>query len=128
MAAWNSRYTSNLSVLLLSSPQLFLSLFYLFLSGLFSFQRYPVMDQRIFDQLDMLERGARIETLPTRDVYSNSSAEFSAYDGPDLDYHQIEDSPQDMYNGQDEFADQPMTLDSFGRSLECMPDLSIADK
>ena len=66
------------------------------------------MDQRIFDQLDRLERGARIETRPPPVVYNNSSAEFSGYDMPEQAYG--DPAGYDQY----EFADQPMVLDSFG--------------
>ena len=67
------------------------------------------MDQRIFDQLDMLERGARYETRPDRDEQHNSSAEYSAYEGHDPGYG------HDYKQAQDEFVDQPMVLDSFGK-------------
>lgn len=70
------------------------------------------MDRRIFEQLDMLERGARDLTRPRRDEYNNSSAEYSAYDeqgGGHRDGYEAED-----YYAENEFADQPMTLDSFG--------------
>lgn len=69
-----------------------------------------VMDQRIFEQLDMLERGARMDSCPTRDVYNDSSAEFSAYDEAQPDYHGMEP----YHQAEDEFMDQPMVLDSFG--------------
>lgn len=69
------------------------------------------MNQRIFDQLDMLERGARLETHPSRDAYNNSSAEFSGYDGPEPDYVETREYQQ---HAEDEYADQPMVLDSFG--------------
>lgn len=74
------------------------------------------MDQRIFDQLDRLERGAR-ETAPRRDAYNNSSAEYSAYDG--YDGYDGGYGQQELYHDAyqqpvDGFADQPLTLDSFG--------------
>ena len=73
------------------------------------------MDQRIVDQLDMLERGARIQAQPARSVYDNSSAEFSAYDIPEHGYSpRQEDGQNDEYIGP-EFGDQPMVLDSFGK-------------
>ena len=75
------------------------------------------MDQRIFDQLDQLERGARIETRPTRDAYNDSSTEFSAYDGPDLGYYEGNNFQEDLQYGEAEFVDQPMTLDSFGNDV-----------
>ena len=76
------------------------------------------MDQRIFDSLNMLERGARVETRPRYDAYNNNSAEFSAYDGPELGYDEVGgvSYEQDHRYAQDEFVDQPMTLDSFGEA------------
>ena len=69
------------------------------------------MDQRIFEQLDKLERGARVERPPA-DTYNNSSAEFSAYDGPQLHRH----GGVTYQREEDEYPDEPMTLDSFGKS------------
>jgi len=66
------------------------------------------MDQRIFDQLDMLERGARFETRPTRDEHHNSIADYSAYEGHNAGYG------DEYQQANDEFVDQPMVLDSFG--------------
>lgn len=72
------------------------------------------MSQRMFDQLDRLERGARIEVRPPREAYHDSSADFSAFEGSHADHaHQAD------YHGGDErahaaFIDQPVTLDSFG--------------
>ena len=73
------------------------------------------MDQRVFDQLDVLERGARVETRPTRDVYNDSSAEFSAYGDPNAGYYEDDAHQQHPQYEEDEFADLPMTLDSFGK-------------
>ena len=72
------------------------------------------MDQRIFDQLDTLERGARVETRPTRDVYNDSSAGFSAYDGY---AREGMGEPHYQQDTNDEFTDQPMVLDAFGKCL-----------
>ena len=44
------------------------------------------MDRRIFDQLDRLEAGARIESRPSQYAYEDSSARFSAYDGQEPVY------------------------------------------
>lgn len=72
------------------------------------------MDQRFLDQLNALERGARIAAPPARSAYDNSSAEFSAYDVPDDTYDTELYYKQDAdFTGHD-FVDQPMTLDSFG--------------
>ena len=63
--------------------------------------------------MDRLERGAR-ETAPRRDAYNNSSAEYSAYDGYDGGYGQQEVYHDAYQQPVDDFADQPLTLDSFG--------------
>ncbi|KAK3707948.1 ATP-dependent DNA helicase MER3 [Vermiconidia calcicola] len=75
------------------------------------------MDQRIFEQLDKLERGARVERPPA-DTYNNSSAEFSAYDGPQLHRH----GGVTYQREEDEYPDEPMTLDSFDEQLLRQPD------
>ena len=83
------------------------------------------MDQRIFAQLDRLESGARIETRPRRDMYNNSSTEYSAYEGIDEGYVDARRPGYDQYDqyAADEFMDQPMQLDSFGKLfLPCEPD------
>lgn len=53
------------------------------------------MDQRIFDQLDRLERGARVETRPSRYAYADSSGEYSAYDGHPTGYDNVDGYPDD---------------------------------
>ena len=72
------------------------------------------MDQRIFDQLDMLESGARAETLPSRYAYEDSSGEYSAYEGPGGGYVGADECPYDVQYEDDGFVDQPMTMDSLG--------------
>jgi hypothetical protein len=74
------------------------------------------MDQRIFDQLDMLECGARAETHPSRYAYEDSSAEYSAYEGPGGSYVGADEYPYDVEYEDDGFVDQPMTMDSFGEN------------
>ena len=74
------------------------------------------MDQRIFNQLDLLERGARFETRPARDEYHDSSADYSAYEGNDAHYGQADRMQPSCAQTHDEFMDQPMILDSFGES------------
>ena len=69
------------------------------------------MDQRIFDQLDRLEQGARIETRTRREDYNNDSAQKSAYDGHRGHSYGHE---RDYQQTQNDFVDQPMILDSFG--------------
>ena len=80
-----------------------------------------VMSQRIFDQLDRLERGARVETRPTQHAYNDSSADYSAYDGERAAYNQ----QQAYYGGYDReldgFEPQPMVLDSFGEPFPYEP-------
>ena len=75
------------------------------------------MDQRIFDQLDMLERGARVETRPSRYAYEDSSAEYSAYEGPGGGYVGASEHPYNMAYEGDEFVDKPTTMDSFGENF-----------
>jgi len=70
------------------------------------------MVERILQQLDKLERGARIDTRPTQDEYNDSSAEYSAYDGYDRSH--------EAYYAE-EAADQPMALDSFGEGSGFLP-------
>lgn len=72
------------------------------------------MSQRIFDQLDRLERGARIETHTGRNVHHDSSADYSAYDGGYHEHGQHEPYYGERGSEYDDFVDQPLTLDSFG--------------
>lgn len=72
------------------------------------------MDQRIFDQLDMLARDARVETRRESGMYGNSNAEYSGYDKLEAVYDESAGFSQGYHEAQDEFADQPMVLDSFG--------------
>lgn len=76
----------------------------------------PIMDQRIFDQLDRLERGARVETRPARESYNDSDTGYPAYESYSPGYA---DDSRAYYGGdggqeEDPYAVQPMTLDSFG--------------
>ena len=64
------------------------------------------MDQRTFEKLDKLERGARVETHASRYAYEDSSAEFSAYDGPGGGYVEGGGYPYDMQDEQEDFVDQ----------------------
>ena len=74
------------------------------------------MDQQIFDQLDTLERGARIETRLTREsYYINSSAEHPAHGDHEMDYGDDAYYHQGLRHEHDEILDQPMALDSFGK-------------
>jgi hypothetical protein len=75
------------------------------------------MDRRIFDQLDRLEHDARYETRPSRHVYNDSSAEYSAFDAPDYRYTQDGSQVPDWRTQDaDLYSDEPMTLDSFGKT------------
>ncbi|KAK5132736.1 hypothetical protein LTR08_008702 [Meristemomyces frigidus] len=80
------------------------------------------MDQRIFDQLDVLERGARHQTRPVRDEYHDSSADFSAYEGHDADNGQAARLQPSHGQERDDFLDQPMVLDPFDERLLRQPD------
>ncbi|KAK5174023.1 ATP-dependent DNA helicase MER3 [Saxophila tyrrhenica] len=80
------------------------------------------MDESIFNNLDRLERADRAATRPTRDVYNNSSTEYSAYDGPSMAYdgpasHRT-NRPLEGYD----LDEAPMTLDSFDEQLLRQPD------
>jgi len=77
---------------------------------------YPAMDERIFQQLDVLERGARFNTRPADDGYNISSAEYSAYDGRGRDYntHDTNNTLQPYH--QDDEYDQPIEANFLGES------------
>lgn len=75
------------------------------------------MDQSTFDMLDRLERGAREMRAP-RHASDYSRAEYSAYDGPEYEYTQETGHPYDVQYGRDEFDDQQMPFDSFGKTRE----------
>ena len=66
------------------------------------------MDQRIFDQLDRLEAGAREETRPSRHAYEDNSAESSGYDGYEPVYGGAGGYQDDGRYVGDMFADQGM--------------------
>lgn len=73
------------------------------------------MDQRIFEQLDRLERGARIDTRPQPQANDDSSADYSAFGSNDTPQAQ-----QTTYYGVPSHEDgplvaQPFELDSFGQ-------------
>ena len=76
------------------------------------------MDERIFHQLDRLQRGAHSGTRPPRHVYNDSSTEFSAYEGPDNGYGEPLPYTEGSAYGVDDLQDEPMTLDSFGKSFD----------
>ncbi|KAK1040940.1 ATP-dependent DNA helicase MER3 [Friedmanniomyces endolithicus] len=65
------------------------------------------MDERIFQQLDVLERGARFNSRPAHDGYNISSAEYSAYDGhgPEYRTHNANTTLQRYHRDHDD--DQP---------------------
>ncbi|KAK3113699.1 ATP-dependent DNA helicase MER3 [Teratosphaeriaceae sp. CCFEE 6253] len=71
------------------------------------------MAERIFQQLDALERGARVDTRVMREPFKHSIADFSACGAHDLN--------GDAY-GEVEAEDQPMALDSFDERLLRQPD------
>lgn len=72
------------------------------------------MTQRLFEQLDRLERGARVEDHPPREAYNESSADYSAYEG-----NRLHGEPQAGYYGHYEpvhepYVEEPLTFDAFG--------------
>ena len=78
------------------------------------------MDQRTFDQLDKLERGAREEARPSRYAYEDSSAEFSAYEDRDDGYFEGGSHPHDVQYELEEFVDQrafDSTQPTFGKDM-----------
>lgn len=72
------------------------------------------MEQRIFDRLDALERGARIDTTPAQQTYSHGSASFSNDVGHESCYDYEESSGREYACDEDAFAHHAMILDSFG--------------
>ena len=77
---------------------------------------YPAMDERIFQQLDVLERGARFNSRPAHDGYNISSAEYSAYDGhgPEYRTHNANTTLQRYHRDHDD--DQPAEAGFIGES------------
>jgi hypothetical protein len=73
------------------------------------------MDDRIFDQLDRLERGSRVEMHPTRNAYHNSSADYSAYD--EMRHDEEPTHHREWHPDEYGIEDQPLTLDSFGKLI-----------
>jgi hypothetical protein len=76
------------------------------------------MDDGFFDKLDRFDHATRVTTRQNRDVYNDSSAEYSAWDGP-ISYHHDTRHPRLGHPSDGhELTDEPLTLDSFGeRSL-----------
>ena len=72
------------------------------------------MSQRMFEELDRLERGARIESRPTREQYNDSSTDFSAYEGNHASYCHHMAYHDGHEREPDAFIEQPLTFDSFG--------------
>ncbi|KAF2765543.1 hypothetical protein EJ03DRAFT_345617 [Teratosphaeria nubilosa] len=76
------------------------------------------MDDRIFAQLDRLERGPRIEEI--RRAQPNHSSTSAYHDGQRNHYHASD--VDYSYNRHDGAVDQPLTLDSFDEQLLRLPD------
>ncbi len=75
------------------------------------------MDDSIFAKLDQLERGARIETRPPAHAYSTQGAAILGDNEMPVEYDS-ESMPQAGWDvPEDVYDDQPLTLDSFGRSI-----------
>ena len=71
----------------------------------------------MFEQLDRLERGARGQANHPPPMYNDSSAGYSAFDAPEIAYEEGNGFSRDYYqHAADEFEEQPMVLDSFGKS------------
>lgn len=69
------------------------------------------MDDRIFQQLEQLQRGEKAGFLLQRgDRFKHPPAPFSAHEA-----HSYINGDAHGETAQDEFADQPLTLDSFGK-------------
>ena len=68
------------------------------------------MDERIFQQLEQLQRGENVGAFPQRDDRSGQAqAPYSAQE-----VHSYINDAARHETGQEDFADQPQTLDSFG--------------
>lgn len=79
------------------------------------------MADKIFDQLERLQQGARQETRPPRHTNHNSSMEYSAYDdGHGQGYEQPHQPAYTYGHDDDGFVEQPMVLDSFGERIDGM--------
>lgn len=71
-----------------------------------------VMDQGIIDQLDRLQRGARVLDASSQPRYA-TSAVYSAYDADDQ--RQRAQEQYHDYNNMPGYAEEPMQLDAFGK-------------
>lgn len=69
----------------------------------------------MFDQLDRLERGARIDPRAIEQQRNDSSAGYSAYDEQQGHYGIEQQHYEAWPRERNEFVEQPMTLDSFGK-------------
>ncbi|KAI7191105.1 P-loop containing nucleoside triphosphate hydrolase protein [Hortaea werneckii] len=71
------------------------------------------MDDRIFQQLEQLQRGEKAGFLPQRgDRFDHPPAPYAAYEA-----HNYTNGDAHDETAQDEFANQPLTLDSFDEQL-----------
>jgi len=73
------------------------------------------MDQRIFDQLDVLERGARSEGPSRHAAYDHRGTGYPTHDDYNTGHRSTAAYHTEYQESPDEFIDQPMTLDAFGR-------------
>lgn len=74
------------------------------------------MDQGIIDQLDRLQRGARVLDASSQPRYA-TSAVYSAYDADDQ--RQRAQEQYHDYNNMPGYAEEPMQLDAFGKVPSC---------
>jgi len=72
------------------------------------------MDERIFQQLDVLERGARFNTRPANDRNNISSAEYSAYDAHGREYQTRDTNTALQRYHRDDDDDQPVEANFLG--------------
>jgi len=77
------------------------------------------MDQRIFDQLDQLQRGAR-ELVPRQSAYNNSSAGYSGYGGASAS----NDEHGGYFDEGERFADE--NIDPMAYSGKCTQQSSVS--
>jgi ATP-dependent DNA helicase HFM1/MER3 len=75
-----------------------------------------IMGDRIFEQLDRLQAGARRETAPRQSNY-HSSTEYSAFEGYPGDHGNQYESRASYSQRYDDYADEPMRLDAFDERL-----------
>ncbi|KAK0247544.1 ATP-dependent DNA helicase MER3 [Friedmanniomyces endolithicus] len=79
------------------------------------------MDERIFQQLNVLERGARFNTRPANDRNNISSAEYSAYDAHSREYQTRDTNAALQRYHRDDDDDQPVEANFLDHPLPNLP-------